>query len=464
VLTVVSIEELRQTSKRHMEAYLALGLEYYIQEHPQRLFDLLQRHGLEVVPSFVQSYQKDAADAASTSILQMGARIVIISMQDGQILSSTVDTSQPGVSGNVVGPHIQEHTEYQSMDEYSIHFDPTTNSYYVFTIFEPWNWIVVASAPDQFVRNEIRMVMLRTVLTTTGILLISALVLAIILRWFFVAPVLRIASAARQLPAAVALSLNEAGRTDELGRLARDIITASQTIDRTQRELRESNENLELVVRERTSELADALRQQKTLVREVNHRVKNNMSVIQAFMELQKNRSSVPEVADALSSIQSRIESMTLIHEQLNQGDGTLATIDSSLYLEALVKELRQSLFADERSITIKPEIETVQLALDVAIPCGLITNELVSNASKYAFPGNCGGAIVVRFGHADARHLCLSVSDDGVGIDMARAPDRQKSSGLGSQIVSALAAQLHGRLTTVSDNGVVVTVTFPYI
>ena len=394
VLVVVSVVELRRSSERHMEAYLSLGLDYYVQEYPQRLYDLLQRHGLGGVPSFVRSYQEDAVKAVSSSVLQLGARIEVIRISDGQNLSPEASPNQLRMMGSLVVPHIQEHLKTRNLDENTIHFDPITKSFYVFTAFEPWDWIIVASAPDTFVRDEIRSVMVRTALTTTGIVLVAALLLAIVLRRFFVAPVLRIARAAQQLPIAKTISLLESSRTDELGSLARDIVQASLTIGKTQRELQAANDNLELVVEERTQELAAALDRQKTLVREVHHRVKNNMSVVQSLLELQKAHSSGLEVGELLSSIQRRIASMSLIHEQLNRGDGTLSRVDSATYLEALVKELRLSLSAGERSINFVSEIESVPLSPEVAMPCGLITNELVSNATKYAFPDNREGTI----------------------------------------------------------------------
>jgi two-component sensor histidine kinase len=463
VVSIVSIRGVRRTAERYLEEYLSLGLDHYIQEYPKRLSDLLERNGLQEVDSFVDSYQQNALEGARLTLLGLGASIEVIDMDNRKVLVSP-SSERPGGSGDdvldTVRRHLERHEEEGTSDDGFAHLDRTSGNYYVYQLFDPWGWTVVSFAPDTFVRGEIRSVAVRTGLITVGTALLSAFILGLLLRQLFLRPVLAIAGAARTLPAGEMVSVPGIDRADELGTLARDISEAGRTIVESQRQLKETNRGLEKTVKERTAELSAALEQQKTLVREVHHRVKNNMVVIQALLSLQKGQARSAVIAEVISKIQRRIESMTLIHEQLYRIDGGSSNVDASDYLKTLVTRLDSSLATGERLFMIESDIESVPLTMEVAVPCGLIINELVSNAAKYAFSGRSRGTITVHFSRLEPGRLRLSVSDDGVGLE--KPFGSSESGGIGSTIVITLTEQLGGEVETVPQPGLTVAVTFP--
>ncbi|MDA3950654.1 MAG: hypothetical protein PF508_15725 [Spirochaeta sp.] len=451
VLATISVDELRRSSERHLEAYLTLGLDQYVREYPQRLAELLEQHGLENIDSFVASYQTDAIQAATEAELEMGARIGLSAMSTGEFLA-------PGAG---IATHVSDHIRSGNLDEGTIHFDEEARTYYVYDAFEPWGWIVVAAAPDHAVRDEIQSVLLRTTMTTVTIVGLAALVLFLGLRRFFVAPVLRIAAAARSLPDGSCVSLEETSRGDELGDLANDIVAAGETIRRAQQELSATNRDLERTVNERTAALNEALARQKTLVREVHHRVKNNMNVVYALLDLQKRNAATSQFVEALSDVQRRIAAMALIHEQLYRGDGGNSQLDASEYIGGVIEQLQRSFPTEESHVEIESVIQPVTLSTEIAMPCGLIINELVTTALKYAFVGRSFGKVIVRFGSTVDGSLRLTVADDGVGISGDPSSSTMKTDGIGTELVAALASQLHGTISRTSHGGLTVGVTF---
>lgn len=451
-LAMISVAELRRASERHLEAYLTLGLDQYVREYPQRLASLLRQHGLENINSFVEAYQADAIQAATEADLEMDAGIGVVATSSGEFLAPRVGIST----------HVRDHMRNGNLEEGIIHFDEDARIYYVYEIFEPWEWIVVAAASDYAVRDEIQSVLLRTTLTTAAVAILAALIMFLVLRRFFVAPVLRIAAAARSLPDGRGVGLSETSRRDELGDLANDIVTAGEAIRWAQQELSATNWDLEQTVNERTAALDEALARQKTLVREVHHRVKNNMNVVHALLDFQKRTAATSQDVDALSGVQRRIAAMTLIHEQLYRGDGGDSQLDAQEYIGDIITQLQRSFLTDESHVEIESMIEPVALSAVIAMPCGLIINELVTNALKYAFVGRSSGKVTVRFESMGDGTIRLAVADNGVGLPDTAFSDGMKSGGIGSELVAALSAQLNGTISRMSDDGLTTTITFP--
>jgi len=198
------------------------------------------------------------------------------------------------------------------------------------------------------------------------------------------------------------------------------------------------------------------------LLKEVHHRVKNNLQVISSLLNLQAARvissllnlqaARVPDrtTRDKLRESQNRVRSMALIHEKLYQSPN-LADIDFAAYLRSLVSSLAQSYRDQAQSVQVDVQAIGSQLDLDTAIPCGLIVNELVSNALKHGFPEGRPGAIMVSLETADEDRLCLRVRDDGVGLPADR---KRLDSSLGLSLVRTLSDQIGGTLTIVSSSG----------
>mgnify|MGYP005811364587 CR=1 FL=1 len=189
--------------------------------------------------------------------------------------------------------------------------------------------------------------------------------------------------------------------------------------------------------------LKSALAEKTILLNEVHHRVKNNLQVISSLLNLQ-TRTAPPEAREILADSQNRVKAMALIHQLLFERSD-MARIDLSLYLERLTSLLRDSVASDRRNVMLRFERAGTPLALDLhaAVPCGLLVNELVTNAVKHAFPGNRAGTVTIRLDHLGDGTGTLTIADDGVGLPPDIEPGRKQS--LGLQLVPLLVDQIGG-------------------
>jgi len=188
-----------------------------------------------------------------------------------------------------------------------------------------------------------------------------------------------------------------------------------------------------------------ALKEKDILLREIHHRVKNNLQIVHSLLDLQSARLDDETVLDMLRDSQNRIRSMALIHQTLYQSKD-FARVDFSHFLESLVSTLVSSYSADTARLDLQVMTDGVSLPLSTAIPCGLILNELIANAIKHGFPDGRSGEIRIALKRDQNDHVLLSVSDNGVGI-----PDDlviEATHTLGLQLVNLLADQIGGQLT----------------
>jgi two-component sensor histidine kinase len=201
----------------------------------------------------------------------------------------------------------------------------------------------------------------------------------------------------------------------------------------------------------------------ETLLAEMQHRVKNSFQLILASITLQKRRAAVPEAGRALDRIAERIKAIALAHEQLSPSD-TGQAINLAEYLRALCHTLRQQL--DGIDIDIEIEADEILLAIDRAVSLGLIVNEAVTNAAKYAF-GEGGGRIRVALaagvGYGEAR---LSIADNGQGMPLAEGPaEAARPGGSGLRLIAALARKISAQVDQQSSpRGTTIAVQFPVI
>ncbi|MFT4720795.1 MAG: PAS domain S-box-containing protein [Candidatus Azotimanducaceae bacterium] len=242
---------------------------------------------------------------------------------------------------------------------------------------------------------------------------------------------------------------------------------------RTEEELENYRRNLESLVAERTSalehevsenkivqrELATSLREKELLLKEVHHRVKNNMQVISSLLNIQAETNGNEDFATLLGESQLRIKSMSLIHENLYQSDDLLE-IDFDDYIRTLASSLCH--FYETPGVAVNLDIHVADVSLDIesAVPCGLIINELISNALKHAFIGKQGrGTIRIDFVIKGCEYL-LSIQDDGVGLPADF--DISVATTMGMEIVSILTQQLDGTLIISLDGGTRFNISFP--
>ena len=198
------------------------------------------------------------------------------------------------------------------------------------------------------------------------------------------------------------------------------------------------------------TDLRAALREKDALVREVHHRVKNNLAIVASLLRLEQNRIDHPAARAVLQDMAQRVRSLALLHDLMHQSPH-ITEVDLGTYLEQLAQRVFRSLAGDTATVRLRLDLAHVTMAASPAISCGLLVNELLTNAIKHGFPGGRTGEVVVTLlietdrgaGHEDKLPLCLEVRDTGVGLPADFAHRRTTS--MGMQIVSSLARQLHG-------------------
>ena len=200
-----------------------------------------------------------------------------------------------------------------------------------------------------------------------------------------------------------------------------------------------------------------ALKERETLLKEIHHRVKNNLQIVSSLLSLQATEATEPETIEMLNESQRRIRSMALIHEKL-YSSGSLAEINFADYVESLIDELLRMYNVAEGVITLTADIENVQLGVDTAIPCALIINELVSNSLKHAFPDGRTGEVTIAIHRINGTYE-LTITDNGVGPPPDF--DFQKTDSLGLQLVTGLVNQLDGTITLDRTKGTTFIITF---
>lgn len=202
--------------------------------------------------------------------------------------------------------------------------------------------------------------------------------------------------------------------------------------------------------------LCASLREKDTLFKEVHHRVKNNLQLVSSLLSLQAQRIFNLEDRERFLDSQRRIQSMTLVHEELYRTDD-LSCIDFSYYVEQLARRIEQA-FSAVVPVELVVDLEKIHLSVDTAVPCGLILNELISNVYKHAFVGREQGRLFLSSYLCDGS-IVLKVVDDGIGFP--EDFDITQSNSLGMQVVHALVEQLSAELSITSDNGTEFELTF---
>ena len=204
--------------------------------------------------------------------------------------------------------------------------------------------------------------------------------------------------------------------------------------------------------------LASALAAKAVLLKEVHHRVKNNLQVVSSLLRMQAELIPGNGLSRVLNESQRRVEAMAMIHERLHATDGS-DRVEFREYVESLARELFYAYGVNENRVTLRLDLNAVDLGLNQAIPCGLILNELLTNAVKYAFPDLRNGEIRVTLACNQNESVTLRVADNGVGLP--EGFDLKHARSLGLRIVEILARQLDGTLQTEGGTGTTFCLTF---
>ena len=206
------------------------------------------------------------------------------------------------------------------------------------------------------------------------------------------------------------------------------------------------------------AQIQTSLKEKDILLREIHHRVKNNLQVIHSLLRLQSSYTADPQTLQMFQDSQNRIRSMALIHEFLYNSQD-LAQIDFGAYIQTLVNSLRRTYTVNQNAISWEIQVEPIQLSIDTALPCGLLINELISNALKYAFPGGKSGKIQITLHSDNDNQFTLVIRDNGVGLPPDL--DFQNTDSLGLQLVCDSTAQIGGTIEIDRTKGTSFTIQF---
>ena len=200
-----------------------------------------------------------------------------------------------------------------------------------------------------------------------------------------------------------------------------------------------------------------SLREKEHLLQEIHHRVKNNLQVIASLLYLQAKHIQDAQLQQQFWESRNRVRSIVLVHETLYQSNN-LTHIGFDVYIRHLVAQVFQSYGEQSQHVAVSLRVQKVSLSIEAATPCGLIINELVSNALKHAFPHKAG-ELWVTFEINQEQNYILTVSDNGIGLP--EDFDVQKAESLGIQLVHSLVEQLDGNLDVATGNGTSFSITF---
>lgn len=192
------------------------------------------------------------------------------------------------------------------------------------------------------------------------------------------------------------------------------------------------------------------------LLKEIHHRVKNNLETVSSLLALQSATIKDPSVLDAMQESQNRVQSMGMIHQKLYQGKN-LASIEMKDYFVNLSEGILDS-FGVENRVQVECVMQELELDVDTAVPIGLIVNELLTNSLKYAFPDNRNGKIKISLKELNNDNLELTIVDDGIGKNTSSV---QENKGFGTQLIQLLTIQINGKLEEIINQGTMVSLVF---
>lgn len=226
------------------------------------------------------------------------------------------------------------------------------------------------------------------------------------------------------------------------------------------------HEQIQLLAREQSlrrqleAQLRAALREKEVLLKEVHHRVKNNLQVVASLLGMQADTIEDRSIRAVFEDSQQRIQSIALIHESLYLSGDLMAQVNAAEYLRQLSQRLFEAYRAPSDHLSLKVHAEPVWLAVQTAVPCGLLITELVTNSFKHAFPNGRVGEIHITLRQDPAGACVLIVGDTGVGLP--ERLDSRATESLGWQLVRLLTEQLKGTIALKGQRGTTVTITFP--
>ena len=194
------------------------------------------------------------------------------------------------------------------------------------------------------------------------------------------------------------------------------------------------------------------------LLKEIHHRVKNNLEIVSSLLALQSSQIKDAKIVDVMQHSQNRVYAMSMIHQKLYQRNN-LSKVEMKDYFMNLSSHVLDSFGIDNR-ITVECDMKPLEVDIDMAIPLGLIVNELLTNAMKYAFPGNRKGKILINLKKESQNTYALSFNDNGIGLNKN---NKLEDIGFGTQLINLLVTQLGGKITRKTNDGTFIYCEFQY-
>ena len=227
---------------------------------------------------------------------------------------------------------------------------------------------------------------------------------------------------------------------------------------RINRKKRFEIEKMNLSIAQKNTQIEASLKEKEILLKEIHHRVKNNLQIISGILDIQNFSIKEPEIKAILNEGQNRIQSIALLHKTMYQNKNFNA-VNFDKYLAELISHSKQANYSLNKQIEIDFTTDDIQLEIDTAVPLGLILNELINNAYKHAFKEKQSGAISIALKEFDKKSYQLLFKDNGNGF--AADFDVTKVKSVGYELINGLTKQLKGKLTTHNDNGAVIVIHF---
>ena len=200
-------------------------------------------------------------------------------------------------------------------------------------------------------------------------------------------------------------------------------------------------------------------REKEILLKEIHHRVKNNMAVISSLLALQSEYVDEKKYLDMFKESMSRIKSMALLHDKLYQ-NGDMARIDVRNYVKSLAGDIRSSFWNGDKEVKLNFDVDEVNLDIDNLLPCGLLMNEILTNSFKHAFDRHNNPEINITMKKVEDGNVSLSISDNGIGLP--EGFDISNPAGLGHKLVKPLIEQIEGTIECNVNNGTTLKFIFP--
>jgi len=467
-LSLLDSHAMKRLYSSSIATYLDHLLDMYIDEYPRHLQELLEKNGLDEAESFVESYQTRALQRMEEISEGEKGKLLVYDFAHNTFLTNVEEAeyeiSPEDVSSKIVG---------------EVHFSERRKEFYMIKTFHPWSWKIIAIASGEELRVELQRLRARNIIFSIAIGIVFIILMAYAIRKLVITPLRTLEDTAKAIQTGSLIRHIEIHTKDELGVLARTIEKMSETITKQKHELKEINSSLEEKVKDQNRDLITtneelreennkrvhverdlqkSLHEKENLIREIHHRVKNNLAQLYSLVDLERDEKKNSACSESYQKLQNRIDAMGLVHSQLYQAK-SIHHIQTGQYLVELLSLLRRSLHTDARGIMIEEEIQDIVLHIDIIQTLGLLVTELITNAVKHAFPKEEGGTIWVVLHRGNNNELMVEVRDNGLGY--SEKEHTATGDGIGEIIISAMVEQLDGRMERYTDNGTTIQIRF---